>query len=198
MSGRGSTARPRAVLVRHGETEWSRSGRHTARTDLDLTPEGERQSEAVARQLAGRRFSAVLVSPRRRALQTVGLLGLADRAEVVDDLAEWDYGAYEGRTGDDIRAERPGWVLWFDGAPEGETASQVAERADRVIARVLEVDGDVLIVSHGHFLRALTARWLGEPVAGGRLFRLATGTVGVLGWEHGRRAVEVWNCGAHW
>jgi broad specificity phosphatase PhoE len=184
----------RAVLIRHGETEWSRNGRHTGRTELALTPEGEAQVRAAASRLAGWTFAAVLVSPRQRALATAKLLGMADRAEVSADLAEWDYGEYEGRTGDEIREERPGWVLWFDGAPDGETASQVAARADRIVARARAAEGDVLIVSHGHFLRVLAARWLGEPVASGRLFRLGTATLSTMGWEHGRPAVEVWNC----
>ena len=196
MTVRRGPGGPRAVVVRHGATEWSRSGRHTSRTELSLTAEGERQSKSVARQLAGWQFAAVFTSPRHRAVSTAELLGYADRAQVADDLVEWDYGDYEGRTGDDIRHERPGWVLWFDGAPGGETASHVAARADRMIDRMLDAGGDVLAVSHGHFLRAFTARWLGEPVASGRLLKLATGTVSVLGWEHGRRAVEVWNCGA--
>ncbi len=180
--------------MRHGETEWSRSGRHTGRTDIGLTAHGEQQAKALAEGMAHWRFTAVFSSPRRRALDTVRLLGVGDRVEVTDDLAEWDYGAYEGRKGDDIRAERPGWVLWFDGAPDGETASHVGARADRMIDRIVDTGGDVLVVSHGHFLRVLAARWLGEPVASGRLFRAGTATLSVLGWEHGRRAVEVWNC----
>lgn len=189
-------AAPRAVLVRHGETEWSANGRHTSRTELSLTTTGESQAKAVAARLDGMAFSAVFCSPRRRALDTCELLGLGERAQVCDELAEWDYGVYEGRTSEQIRAERPGWILWFDGAPNGETASQVGGRADRMIDRMKDAGGDVLVVSHGHFLRVLTARWLGEPVASGRLFKLATATLSVLGWEHGRPAVEAWNCGA--
>ncbi len=189
-----SSGGARAVLVRHGETEWSRDGRHTSTSELPLTPLGEQQAQAVGRRLLGWTLTAVLVSPRQRALETVKLLGFGDRAEVCGDLAEWDYGEYEGRTGDEIRAERPGWNLWSDGAPGGETAAAVAARADRMVERVRGAGGDVLVVSHGHFLRALTARWLDEPVAAGGRFKLGTATLSVLGWEHGRPAVEVWNC----
>lgn len=189
-----SSGGARAVLVRHGETEWSRDGRHTGTTELPLTPLGDEQAQAVGRRLHGWTFTAVLVSPRQRALDTAKVLGFGGRTEVCEELAEWDYGEYEGCTGDEIRAERPGWNLWSDGAPEGETAAAVAARADRMVERVRAAGGDVLIVSHGHFLRALTARWLDEPVASGGRFKLGTATLSVLGWEHGRPAVEVWNC----
>lgn len=192
----GPSVAPRAVLVRHGQTEWSANGRHTSRTDLSLTPAGEAQAKALAGALDATSFSAVFTSPRRRALETCELLGFAERAQVCDELSEWDYGDYEGRTSEEIRAERPGWILWFDGAPDGETADQVQARADRMIDRMKDAGGDVLVISHGHFLRVLAARWLGEPVAVGRLFKLGTTTLSVLGWEHGRPAVESWNCGA--
>lgn len=192
----GPSVAPRAVLVRHGQTDWSASGRHTSRTDLSLTPTGEAQAKALAGALDATSFSAVFTSPRRRALETCELLGFAERAQVCDELTEWDYGNYEGRTSEEIRAERPGWILWFDGAPDGETADQVQARADRMIDRMKDAGGDVLVISHGHFLRVLAARWLGEPVAVGRLFKLGTTTLSVLGWEHGRPAVEAWNCGA--
>jgi len=184
------------VVVRHGETEWSRSGRHTSRTDLALTEYGQAQAKALASALARWQFSAVFCSPLRRAIETAEVFVFFDGAEVTEDLAEWDYGDYEGRTGYEIRGERPGWVLWFDGAPDGETAAHVGQRADRMIDRIMDTGGDVLVISHGHFSRVLAARWLGEPVASGRLFKLGTATMSVLGWEHGRRAVEVWNCAA--
>lgn len=188
------------VLARHGETEWSRSGRHTGRTDVELTQAGEDQARALGRAFAGLSFAHVLVSPAVRAWRTAQLAGL-DGAQREPGLWEWDYGGYEGRTSADIRRGRPGWYLWQDGVipgdteHPGETIEQVAARVDAVLARVRSMldDGDVAIVAHGHILRVLTARWLGlEPVAG-RLFRLDTGTVSQLGVEHDRPVIRVWN-----
>ena len=161
---------------------------------MPLTERGSRQARALGAAMGDLPVARTLTSPLQRATETCRLAGLT--GTVVDDLVEWDYGDYEGRTSEQIRAERPGWVLWFDGAPNGETASQVGGRADRMIDRIKDARGDVLVVSHGHFLRVLAARWLGEPVATGRMFKLATATVSMLGWEHGRPAVEAWNCGA--
>ena len=190
------------LLVRHGETEWTLSRRHTSYTDLPLTPNGEDQARAIAALLAERRIATTLSSPLRRARRTAELAGL--RAHLEPDLHEWDYGGYEGRTTADIRCTRPGWVLWTDGVaadPEGhygETPAQVGERADRVLARVrplLEDSdcGDVALVAHGHLLRVLAARHLRLPPAEGAMFRLDTGTVSTLGTEHGRPVVSAWN-----
>jgi len=180
------------VLVRHGETSWSRSGRHTGRTDIALTAAGMEQARALAGQLAGRRFDAVLTSPLRRARDTCRLAGL-DRAEVRSELAEWDYGAYEGLTTAQIRQQRPGWSLWRDGAPQGEDAEAVAARVDPLVARLRDTDQEVVVFSHGHLLRVLAARWLGLPATNGRLFALSTATISRLGTEHGKPVILGWN-----
>ena len=182
------------MLVRHGETEWSRAHRHTSSTDLPLTPLGERQAEALALVLAGRRFVAVLSSPRRRARDTAKRAGLTISA-VDDDLAEWDYGDYEGVTTEEIHRDRPEWMLWTDGGPGGESPEQVEARIDRVVARLtpLVTEGDVAVVGHGHALRVLAARWIGLPVAAGRLLRLDTATLSTLGFEHASRVITLWN-----
>ncbi|MER7457816.1 histidine phosphatase family protein [Micromonospora sp. NPDC126480] len=182
------------LLIRHGETTWSASHRHTSYTDLALTPDGERQARALGAMLAGRRFAAVLTSPRARALRTAQLAGLPPTA-TDDDLAEWHYGEYEGRTTADIREDRPGWTIWTDGCPGGESPGQVGERLDRVLTRVgpLLDNGAVALVGHAHSLRVLAARWIGLPASAGALFRLETATVSVLGHEHGRRVILRWN-----
>jgi broad specificity phosphatase PhoE len=185
-------SRPNVVLVRHGETEWSRSGRHTGRTDLPLTAEGRRAAKALAGRLAGREFALVLTSPLARAYETAREAGFGDRAELRDDLREWDYGEYEGRTTPDIRRERPGWWLWRDGCPGGETAADVGARADRVVAEPRALDGDALVFAHGHLLRVLTARWLELPPEAGARFRLATGGTGELGWERDVATLVTW------
>jgi probable phosphoglycerate mutase len=181
-------------VIRHGETEWARSGRHTSRTDLPLTELGRAEAVDLGRRLAGHAFSLVLTSPRVRAAETARLAGFSD-ASGDDDLREWDYGELEGLTTAQIRARIPGWTIWAGPWPDGETARQVGRRADRAIARCLEpsVTGDVVLFSHGHFLRVLTARWLGLPARRGSLFALGTATVGVLGWEREQRVVETWN-----
>jgi broad specificity phosphatase PhoE len=181
------------VLVRHGETEWSRTGRHTGRTDIPLTAEGRREAEAVGPALAGRRFALVVSSPSSRAVETCRLAGFGTGAERWPELAEWDYGAYEGQTMAEIQANRPGWVLWGDGAPGGETAALVGARADRVLARLRAVAGDALVFAHGHVLRVLAARWLELPPEQGRLFVLDPGTVSTLGYEHDSPAIRLWN-----
>ncbi|MEU1853219.1 histidine phosphatase family protein [Streptomyces sp. NPDC019990] len=188
------------LLVRHGETEWSRSGQHTSYTDLPLTPHGEEQAGSLAPLLARRTFALVLTSPLARAVRTAELAGLTGTVRDAD-LHEWYYGAYEGITTVEIHRDRPDWDLWTDGAPPGavgnpgESPQEVGERADRVLARVTAAlpEGDVLLVAHGHFLRVLTARRLGLPPADGRLFRLETGTVCRLSTEHGRPVIAEWN-----
>ena len=179
------------VLVRHGETEWSRTGRHTGRTDLPLTENGERQARAVGEALRGREFALVVSSPLLRARETARLAGF--EPELRDDLAEWDYGEYDGLTTPQIREQVPDWTIWGYGAVGGESVEQVAARADRVVAELLAVDGDVLVFSHGHFLRVLTARWLGLGAAEGRLFALDSGTLGTLGFERDQRVIRSWN-----
>jgi probable phosphoglycerate mutase len=183
------------VLVRHGETEWSASGRHTSVTDLPLTPRGEEQARAAGARIAGRRFTAVFTSPRQRARVTCELAGVAAGATVDDDLVEWDYGDYEGLTTAQIRASAPGWTIFTGDPPGGETVVQVGARADRVIARAVAASssGDVALFSHGHFLRVLGARWIGLPTADGALLGLDTATVSVLGYEHEDRVVRTWN-----
>ncbi|MFG2026135.1 histidine phosphatase family protein [Streptomyces sp. NPDC048825] len=188
------------LLVRHGETEWSRSGQHTSRTDLPLTRQGEEQAKLLAPLLTGRSFALALTSPLGRAVRTAELAGLSGAA-VDPDLHEWDYGGYEGVTTAEIHRTRPDWDLWTDGVPPGadgqpgESPGQVGERADRVLSRVASVlpEGDVLLVAHGHFLRVLTARRLGLPPSDGRLFRLETGTLSRLSTEHGWPVVAEWN-----
>lgn len=182
------------LLIRHGETAWSASHRHTSYTDLELTPDGERQARALGRLLAGRRFVRVVSSPRQRATRTAHLCGLAIDA-TDPDLAEWNYGQYEGRTTADVHAERPHWNLWTEGAPGGESPAQVGERADRVLATVTPLleQGSVALVGHGHSLRVVGARWIGLPPSAGGLLRLDTATVSVLGHEHGRQVILRWN-----
>jgi probable phosphoglycerate mutase len=188
------------IVLRHGETEWSRAGRHTGRTDIPLTPAGEAAAASLASGLAGRDIVAVFTSPAQRAVRTAELAGL-DGAKPDPDLQEWDYGGYEGITTAQIRAARPGWYLWRDGVVRGdgqhpgEAVEQVGARADAVLARVrpLLSEGDVVLVSHAHLLRVLTARWLGLEPAGGRLFRLDTGTLSTLGSEHDYPVILTWN-----
>ncbi len=180
-------------VVRHGQTEWSRLGRHTGRTDLSLEPEGRLEAAAVGRHLAGHKMALVLTSPLARAVETCEIAGFAEVAVVTDDLREWDYGDYEGATTEEIRANRPGWTLWADGVPRGESASEVARRVDRVIEAARAVDGDTLCFAHGHVLRVLAARWLGLPPAAGRLVRLDAGSVSVLGWERETPTIDRWN-----
>lgn len=182
------------VLIRHGQTEWSAAGRHTSYTDLDLTGDGERQARAAGERLAGRRFAAVISSPRRRALRTAELAGLTV-TETTEDLAEWNYGDYEGITTAVIHETRPGWSLWTDGAPGGESPQDVAARVDRVLdrARALLDGGDVALIAHGHSLRVTGARWIGLPAGGGGLLKLGTATLSVLGFEHGNQVIDAWN-----
>jgi probable phosphoglycerate mutase len=192
----GVVAAPRGevVLVRHGETEWSASGRHTGRTDVPLTDRGRRQALALAERLRDRRFARVLTSPLQRAAETCRLAGLgADRALTREELREWDYGEYEGRRTVDIRQERPGWLLWNDGVPGGETLDEVGRRVDRVIDEIRRVDGDVALFAHGHVLRVLAARWVGLHPREGRVLALDTGTVSILGYERETSVLRLWN-----
>ena len=192
------TARHHQIwLFRHGETEWSRSGQHTGRSDLPLTAAGRRRAQAIGRRLSGRPFALVLSSPLLRALETCRLAGYGDLAEITPDLMEWDYGAYEGRRTVDIQQERPGWSLWRDGVPEGETVEQVGTRTRKVIETALAAGGDVALFAHGHVLRVLSACWLGLPPDAGRLFALGTAAVSVLGYEHDTRVIVKWNQDSH-
>ncbi len=183
----------RLWLIRHGETEWSRSGQHTGRTDIPLTETGRERARTAGRSLAGKNFALVLSSPRTRAQETCRLAGYGDARIVDDDLQEWDYGAYEGRTSADIQSEAPGWSIWKNPVLRGETIDQVAARADRVIERALGADGDVALFAHGHILRVLSARWLETPPDTGRLLALDTGSISILGYEHQTRVIRQWN-----
>ncbi len=189
--------RPGLWLVRHGETEWARLGRHTGRTDIPLTETGRDQARELGRRLAGHPFELVLTSPLSRAAETASLAGFGAVAHPDPDLCEWDYGALEGRSTADIRDEYPGWTIWRGPWPDGETIDAVAARADRVMARARVATGDVLVFAHGHLLRVLAARWLALPPTSGALFALETATVSILGWERDAPVVETWNahCG---
>lgn len=184
---------PIVTLLRHGETEWSRDGRHTGTTDVPLTATGEAQARAAAR-LLDPPYDLVLVSPRTRARVTAELAGLGG-GEVDADLAEWDYGAFEGRTTAQIRADVPGWSVWKGPWRGGETAADVTRRVDRLLARVLDqpAGARVALVAHGHLLRVVGARWVGQPAEGGRAFGLDTAAVCELGWEHDYRVLRHWN-----
>jgi len=184
-------------LVRHGETEWARLGRHTGRTDVPLTETGREQALALGRRLADARFGLVLTSPLSRAAETARLAGFDGAAVVEPDLREWDYGALEGRLTAEIREDYQGWSIWTGPWPEGETVEQVGARADHVLTRIHAADGDVLVFSHGHFLRVLAARWLGLPPTSGALFALSTATVSILGWDRENAVIETWNEDCH-
>lgn len=188
----GPMAGPTVWLVRHGETEWSRHHRHTSTTDLPLTESGEETAGALRARLSRHGFALVLTSPRLRARRTAELAGFPD-AEVDEDLAEWAYGDYEGMSTAQIREAVPGWTIWTHESPGGETAEQVCRRLDRVVERARRADGDVLLFSHGHALRALAARWIGQPVAAGAWFRLETATISQLGHERDTPVLVRWN-----
>jgi broad specificity phosphatase PhoE len=188
-----SPSQHEVVLVRHGETEWSRSGKHTGLTDIPLTERGRIQAGAVGAALSAREFARGLTSPLARAAETCRLAGFDDRAERRDELMEWDYGAYEGRTTPEIREERPGWSLWRDGVPGGETSEEVGARVDRLLAEARSAPGDVLLFAHGHLLRVLAARWLGLEPAEGRLFALDAATLSTLGYERETSVIRLWN-----
>ena len=179
--------------IRHGETAWSLSGQHTGVTDIPLTDKGRELAKRLRRPLSRFNFSRVLVSPLKRALETCALAGLADDATIESDLKEWDYGDYEGLTSAQIRADNPDWLVFKDGCPNGESPGQVGSRVDRIIAQALANEGDVALFAHGHILRTLAARWIGLPPMGGMHFLLDTGTLCVLGFYRGERAIKIWN-----
>lgn len=180
-------------LVRHGETEWTLSGAHTGRTDLPLTANGEKQAAALGRLLAGRPFAVVLTSPMQRARETCRIAGYDAAARIDPNLTEWDYGAYEGRTTNQIREQVPDWSIWTGGVPGGETIEQVAVRARAVIAHALESGGDAALFAHGHILRILAACWLGLPPITGQFLALSTATLSILGYERDTRVIARWN-----
>jgi broad specificity phosphatase PhoE len=190
---------PRVFLARHGETAWTVTGQHTGHTDLPLTPRGEQNARNLRKLIGNQAFTRVFVSPLLRTRQTCELAGFADGAETLDDLLEWDYGDYEGKRTADIRRERPDWQLFRDGCPGGESPSDVAARADRVIARVRQLPGDVLLFSSAHLFRVLAARWLGLEPTAGRYFLLGTATLSILGYEHtlNEPVLRLWNDDRH-
>ena len=192
-------ALPLVYLARHGETAWSLSGQHTGRTDLPLTGRGEDQARTLGERLHGLVFAKILTSPSQRAVRTCSLAGFGAAADTDPDLAEWDYGAYEGRRTAEILTERPDWQLFRDGAPGGETPEQIVARADRVIARIRAVHGNALVVSSAHISRVLAARWLGLPPSGGRYFMLGTASLSLLGYEHDMTEpiIRLWNDQSH-
>jgi broad specificity phosphatase PhoE len=192
-------ALPTVYLARHGETAWSASGQHTGHTDIPLTARGERNAEGLGQRLSGITFAKVLTSPLSRARRTCELAGFGAGAETDPDLQEWDYGRYEGRQTVDIRTERPGWYLFSDGCPGGESVEAVGDRADQVIAKLRSVEGNVLVFSHGHILRVLAARWLGLPAGEARLFLLSTAALSILGYEHAlsEPVIRLWNDDRH-
>jgi broad specificity phosphatase PhoE len=189
------TELPIVYLARHGETAWSLTGQHTGITDLPLTERGERNARALGKRLDGLKFDKVFTSPLLRARRTCELAGFGASAELDRDLVEWNYGDYEGRRTSEIRAERPGWQLFRDGCPGGESPEQVGARADRVLGRLRAVQGNALLFSSGHFLRVLAARWLGLEPGGGRHFLLSTASLSALGYEHSlsQPVICLWN-----
>jgi probable phosphoglycerate mutase len=197
--GAASTTEQHVWLVRHGETEWARLGRHTGRTDIALTDAGRDQARALGQRLAGHSFGLILTSPLSRAAETARIAGYGSAAVMDDDLMEWDYGALEGRTTVEIRGENPDWTIWRGPWPNGETVEDVGLRADRAIARIRDTraGGDVLVFAHGHLLRVLAARWIGLGPASGGLFELATATVSILGSERESPSIELWNEACH-
>jgi probable phosphoglycerate mutase len=190
---------PLLYLARHGETAWSLSGQHTGLTDLPLTKRGERNARQLGERLKGLTFARVFTSPLQRAARTCELAGFGGAVEVEPGLLEWDYGKYEGRTTADVHRERPGWYLFRDGCPDGESPEQVGARADRVVSRMRAVQGDVLLFSSGQFLRVLAARWLGLPPGAGRYFLLSTASLSALGYEHNlsQPAIRLWDDTQH-
>lgn len=186
-------ARQLVVLVRHGETEWSRDGRHTGKSDIPLTDVGREQARKLGPELKQWSFALVLTSPLQRAEETCRLAGYGERAQVRPGLEEWDYGTYDGKRSKEIKATAPDWSLWRDGGPGGEVPADVGRRADRVIAEVRRTDGNVLLFAHGHVLRVLTARWLDQPPGSGCHYALETAAVSVLGYEHEDTVIRRWN-----
>ncbi len=192
----------RVFLIRHGETERSVTHRHTGRTDIPLTEEGRRQAKKLGARLAGERFALVLISPLQRALETARLAGFAvgnegNGTDLEPDLVEWDYGAYDNLTAVEIRRERPGWTPWEGGFPGGEALEDLEARADRVLARIRPVEGDVALFAHGHILRVVTARWLEQPAVTAARYYMSTATLSVLGWERETSVIDRWNDPCH-
>ena len=185
--------RPEATLIRHGQTEWSKTGRHTGRTDIPLTDLGRRQADTLAGMIEGPSFSLVLSSPLVRAWETMERAGLGDAGMAQPDLVEWDYGDYEGRPTAEIREEIPGWSVWTHAITGGESVDQVGLRADQVIDTVHESEGPVALFAHGHILRVLAARWMGLPPTAGRGLSLDTATLSTLGWERENGVIRTWN-----
>jgi broad specificity phosphatase PhoE len=186
-------------LVRHGETEWSLTGQHTGRTDLPLTANGENRAAQLRERLQGIQFGTVLTSPLQRARRTCELAGFGAKARLEPDLQEWDYGDYEGKTTAEIRRQHPGWNVFLDGCPGGESVEQISRRADRVVAGLRAAEGTVALFSHGHMLRVLAVRWIGLPVEAGRYFPLETASISILGYEHNdpdAPVITLWNAGA--
>lgn len=190
---------PKVYLARHGETEWSVSGQHTGLTDIPLTPRGERDGLQIGERLKGMSFALVLTSPLQRARRTCDIASFGDRAVDDPDLREWHYGKYEGLKSAEIQADHPGWNVFRNGCPGGESPAEIGARIDRVIERIRGADGDVLLFAHGHSLRVLAARWLGLPPGDGRLFRLNTATISILSYEHNLDSpvILLWNDGHH-
>ncbi len=183
----------KVYVIRHGETEWSVSGQHTGVTDIPLTDKGRKNAKLLQPMLVKQSFALVLTSPLQRAKETCQLSGLGELAEIAPDLVEWNYGKYEGLTSSQIHEKTPGWIVFVNGCPDGEKPEEVGKRADRIIARVRAVKGDVALFAHGHILRVLGARWLGLPAMAGRHFLLDTGTLNILGYYRGIPAVQTWN-----
>ena len=190
-----TSALPEIHAVRHGETAWTESGQHTGLSDIPLTPRGERQALRFGEHLRGRTYAHVFTSPLQRARRTCELAGFGATAQIDPDLVEWNYGKYDGLTRADILKQRPDWKIFRDGCPEGESVAQVGSRADRVIARLRAMDGDALLFSSGHFMRILTARWLGLDASHGSLFLLNTSTLSILGYDHDKTepVIRLWN-----
>lgn len=180
-------------LIRHGETEWSASGKHTSRSDIPLTARGQRAAQAIGQYLAGQEFSLILTSPRQRALETCRIAGYSTHAIVDNNLAEWDYGNYEGRTTAEIRSEVAGWTIWRASVPGGESIEQVAGRAESIVKQAECAGGRIALFSHAHFLRVLAATWIGLPPRSGSLFALDTGSVSALGFEREAKVIQMWN-----
>lgn len=187
------TQPPELWLVRHGETDWSAAGQHTGRTDIGLNQRGQHEAQQLQQRLQGCRFARVLTSPLQRAADTCRLAGYAEQAERCDELVEWDYGDYEGLTTSQVQAERPGWLIWNEGVPNGETAAEVGQRADRVMSALREAAGPVALFGHGHMLRILAVRWLRLAPEHGRLLTLDPASVSWLGYEHGLPVIRQWN-----
>ena len=190
---------PEVFLARHGETAWALSGQHTGMTDIPLTDRGERNAISLGQRLKGISFNAVWTSPLQRASKTSVLAGFGDQARPDPDLVEWNYGDYEGLKTSEIRVQNPDWNVFFDGCPGGESVEAVSARADRVVARLREMDGKVLLFGHGHFFRVLASRWLDLPASGGRLLLLGTATLSILGYDHNLQepALRLWNDSGH-